>query len=183
VNQLLNDKNEDGDGRNWTYDDSTLGTGMLSVSHDGAATPFSVVMEGTYESTCDGSSPDYTCAPGINSGDPETSIDLKYGGDVLFSGFLTAQTCDDGSVVWGECPAAPPSWPGVSSTTIAVFGDMGIDMQDFFAVVATTTNQTIYLALGTITAFWPFWLGLALLGVICVIIWMFTRVMRRRPIR
>lgn len=100
----------DGAGRNWTYDDSGLGTGTLHVFHDGAATPFTVYTEGTFMSGCTDVSGgvEYTCGPGIDSGDPETDIDLGYGGIVLFPAFLTAQTCD-GSATWGSCPTPPPT--------------------------------------------------------------------------
>jgi len=68
----------------------------------------------------------------------------------------------------------------MSASTTAVFTALGVPFSDFLDVVQNLVGTTIHFSLDILVQLWPFWLGLALLGVILVVIFAFLHFFRRR---
>jgi len=68
----------------------------------------------------------------------------------------------------------------MSASSTAVFTSIGVNWADILAVVTNLVGTTIHLALDIITALWPFWLGLAVLGLVFGVIFAFLHFFKRR---
>lgn len=68
----------------------------------------------------------------------------------------------------------------MNASSTAVFTSIGVDWADMLAVVQNLVSTTIQLALDILVALWPFWLGLAVLGLIFGVVFAFLHFFRRR---
>lgn len=68
----------------------------------------------------------------------------------------------------------------MSASSTAVFTAIGIPWATFLGVIQNLVGTTISLALDILVALWPFWLGLAVLGIIFGVIFAFLHFFRRR---
>jgi len=68
----------------------------------------------------------------------------------------------------------------MSASSTAVFTSIGISWDSMLSVVQTLVSTTIQLALDILVALWPFWLGLAVLGLIFGVVFAFLHFFRRR---
>lgn len=68
----------------------------------------------------------------------------------------------------------------MNASSTAVFTAIGVDWADFLAVVQNLVGTTIQLALDILVALWPFWLGLAVLGIVFGVVFAFLHFFRRR---
>lgn len=68
----------------------------------------------------------------------------------------------------------------MSATSTAVFTAIGIPWSTFLGVVTNLVGTTIMLTLDILTALWPLWLGLAVLGIIFGVIFAYLHFFRRK---